>query len=97
MLDAIFEDFEVVLLEVLDDLAFVVEDGDVEGDFFDFGADDVAAALFGDFADGGLGDVGVGRADRVAIDSKGWWFGGGGLGGELEGDEGQEERDPTSP
>ena len=45
LLDAVFENLEVVFLEVLDDLTFVVEHGDVEGDFFDFGADYVVRRL----------------------------------------------------
>ena len=75
MLDAIFEDFEVVLLEVLDDLAFVVEDGDVEGDFFDVGMDDESAALLGDVAWRGFRGFGVGSADGIAIDGEGRGFG----------------------
>jgi hypothetical protein len=39
LLDAVFKDVEVVFVEVLDDVAGAVEDGDVEGDFFDVAVD----------------------------------------------------------
>ena len=57
LLNAVFEDAEVVFLEVLRDVAAGVEHGDVERDFFDIGVDDEAAALFGDFAGGGFGGL----------------------------------------
>ena len=43
LLDAVFEDFEVVLLQVRDELPLVVADDDVGGDEVDAPPDDVAA------------------------------------------------------
>ena len=98
LLEAVFEDFELVFLEVLDDLAFAVQDGDVEGDFFDVGVDDESAALLGYVACGGFGDVGVGGADGISVYGQGWWLGWSGLGRQQSDAEKKErcERDPRS-
>ena len=66
--DAVFLNFEVLAFEVLNEVSTGIEDGDVEGDFFDFAAENEAAFLFGDGVGGsGWSCVGVGQANRIPL------------------------------
>ena len=70
LLDTIFENPKVVALKILDNLPLIVENGDVERDFFDVGAHDETATLLGNFSGRGFRHVRIWRPDRVAVHGK---------------------------